>query len=115
MKLAKQKLVTSKGKKAEGPGTSSDNEGSFERPGKKPCAASSASVMHVQPLRTSDDDDDHSLLISTLTGGHGVFMSQAEAIDQLARAAEIDFDDFTRASDDDELFETPALAFALSL
>ena len=33
--------------------------------------------MHVQPLR-GDDDDDHYLLLSTLTGGHGVFMAEAE-------------------------------------
>jgi hypothetical protein len=33
--------------------------------------------MHVQPLR-SDNDDDHNLLLSTLTGGHGVFMAEAE-------------------------------------
>jgi hypothetical protein len=61
----------------EEPTTSSDNEGSTERPAKKPRAASSASVMHVQPLR-SDDDEDHNLLLSTLTGGHGVFMAEAE-------------------------------------
>ena len=75
-KLAEQKLATGKGKKVEGPATS-DNEGSFERPAKKP--ASSAS------------DDDHSLLLSTLTGGHGVFMAQAEAIErfQLAQAEAI--------------------------
>ncbi len=57
--------------------TSSDNEGSSERPAKKPRNASSASVMHVQPLR-SDDDDGHNMLLSTLTGGHGVFMAKAE-------------------------------------
>jgi hypothetical protein len=57
--------------------TSSDNEGSTERPAKKPRTASSASVMHVQPLH-SDDDDGHNLLLSTLTGGHGVFMAEAE-------------------------------------
>ena len=57
--------------------TSSDNEGSTERPAKKARTASSASVMHVQPLR-GDDDDDHNLLLSTLTGGHGVFMAEAE-------------------------------------
>jgi hypothetical protein len=57
--------------------TSSDNEGSFERPAKKPRNASSASVMHVQPLH-SDDDDGHNMLLSTLTGGHGVFMVKAE-------------------------------------
>ena len=39
--------------------------------------ASSASVLHVQPLR-SDNDDEHNLLLSTLTGGHGVFMAEAE-------------------------------------
>jgi hypothetical protein len=61
----------------EEPTTSSDNEGSTERPAKKPRAASSASVMHVQPLR-SDDDEGHNLLLSTLTGGHGVFMAEAE-------------------------------------
>jgi hypothetical protein len=33
--------------------------------------------MHVQHLR-SDNDDDHNLLLSTLTGGHGVFMAKAE-------------------------------------
>jgi hypothetical protein len=33
--------------------------------------------MHVQPLH-SDDDDGHNLLLSTLTGGHGVLMSEAE-------------------------------------
>ena len=72
-KVHHKKLTTDKGKKVEGPTTSSDNEGSFERRTKTPRAASSASVMHVQPL-FSDDDDDHNLLISTLTGGHGVIM-----------------------------------------
>ena len=33
--------------------------------------------MHVQPLR-GDDDDGHNLLLSTLTGDHGVFMAEAE-------------------------------------
>jgi hypothetical protein len=61
----------------QGPTTSSDDEGSTERPAKKASAASSASVMHMQPLR-SDDDDGHNLLLSTLTGGHGVFMAEAE-------------------------------------
>ncbi len=57
--------------------TSSDNEGSTERPVKKPRTASSASVVHVQPLR-SDNDDDNNLLLSMPTGGHGVFMAEAE-------------------------------------
>jgi hypothetical protein len=58
--------------------TSSDNKGSTERPAKKPRTVSSASVMHVQPL-CSDDDDGHNLLLSTATGGgHGVFMAEAE-------------------------------------
>ena len=43
--------------------TSPDNEGSTERP--------------VQPL-FNDDDDGHNLLLSTLTGCHGVFMAEAE-------------------------------------
>ena len=57
--------------------TSSDNEGPTERSAKKARTASSASVMHVQPLR-GDDDDGHNLLLSTLTGDHGVFMAEAE-------------------------------------
>ncbi len=57
--------------------TSSDNEASTEHPAKKPCTASPASVMNVQPLR-SDDDDGHNLLLSTLTGGHDVFMAEVE-------------------------------------
>jgi hypothetical protein len=31
----------------------------------------------MQPLR-SYDDDGHDLLLSTLTGGHGVFIAKAE-------------------------------------
>ena len=36
--------------------------------------------MHVQHLRDNDADD-HNLMLSTLTGGHGVFMAQAELQD----------------------------------
>ena len=36
--------------------------------------------MHVQPLRDNDADD-HNLMLSTLTGSHGVFMAQAELQD----------------------------------
>jgi hypothetical protein len=61
------KKLAGKDKKVEGPLTSLDNEGSTERPAKKPYADSSASVMHMQPLR-SDDDEGHNLLLSTLTG-----------------------------------------------
>jgi hypothetical protein len=42
--------------------------------------ASSAPGMHVQPLRDNDADD-HNLMLSTLTGGRGVFMAQAEPQD----------------------------------
>jgi hypothetical protein len=36
--------------------------------------------MHVQPLRDNDADD-HNVMLSTLTGGHGVFMAQTEPQD----------------------------------
>ncbi len=71
-----RKQLAGKDEKMEEATTSSDNEDSTERPTKKP-RASSASVMHVQPLH-SYDDDGHELLLSTLTGGHGVFMAKAE-------------------------------------
>ncbi len=61
----------------EEPAASCDNEDSTERPGNKPCTVSSASVIHVQPLRR-DNDDDHNLLLSTLTSGHGVSMTEDE-------------------------------------
>ncbi len=61
----------------EEPATSSDNEGSTERPVKKPRTVSSVSVIDVQPLRRNNDDD-HNLLISTITGGHGVIMEEPE-------------------------------------
>ncbi len=74
-KKVHRKYLAGKDEKVEAT-TSSDNEGSSERPVKKPRNASSASVMHVQPLHS--DDDDHNMLLSTLTGGHGVFMAKAE-------------------------------------
>ena len=36
--------------------------------------------MHVQPLRDNDADD-HNLMLSTLTDGHGIFTAQAEPQD----------------------------------
>jgi hypothetical protein len=75
-KKVHHKKLAGKDEKVEETTTSSDNQGSTERPAKKP-RASSASVMHVQPLR-SYDDDGHDLLLSTLTGGHGVFIAKAE-------------------------------------
>jgi hypothetical protein len=76
-KKVHRKKFAGKGKEVEGQTTCPENEGSNERPAKKPRVASSASVMHVQPLR-SDDDDGHNLLLSTITGGHGVFMTEAK-------------------------------------
>jgi hypothetical protein len=76
-KKVHRKKLAGKDQKVEKPATSSDNEGSTERLAKKPRTALSASVMQVQPLR-SDDDDGHNLLLSTLTGGHGGFMAEAE-------------------------------------
>jgi hypothetical protein len=76
-KKVHRKKLAGKDQKVEEPATSSDSEGSTERPAKKPRTVSSASVMRVQPLR-SDNDDDHNLLISTLTGGNGVFMAEAK-------------------------------------
>jgi hypothetical protein len=73
-------FAAGKGKKVQDPTSSSDNETSNERPSKKPRVASSASVMHVQPLRDNDADD-HNVMLSMLTGGHGVFMTQAEPQD----------------------------------
>jgi hypothetical protein len=61
----------------EEPATSFNCEDSTKRPDKKPRTTSSASVIHVQPLH-NDNDDDHNLLISTLTGGHSVLMAEAE-------------------------------------
>jgi hypothetical protein len=75
-KRVHRKKLAGKDQKVEEPATSFDCEGSTERPDKKQRTASSASVMHVHPLR-SDNDDDHNLLLSTLTGGHGVFMAEA--------------------------------------
>ena len=69
----RKKLATSKGKEVEGPTTSSDNQGSSERTAKKPRVASSTSVMHLKPLWSHDDADEHNLLLSTLTGGHTVY------------------------------------------
>ncbi len=76
-KKVHHKKLAGKDQKVEEPATSFDWEGSTERPAKKPRTASSASVMYVQPLH-SDNDNDHNLLLSTLTGGHGVFMAEAE-------------------------------------
>jgi hypothetical protein len=80
-KKVHRKKLAGKDEKVEETTTSSDNEGSTERPAKKP-RASSASVMHVQPLR-SYDDDGHELLLSTLTGGHGDFMLAKTEVDKI--------------------------------
>ncbi len=69
-KKVHRKELVDKDQEVEEPVTSSNCEGSTERPAKKPRTASSASVMHVQPLY-NDNDDDHNLLLSTFTGGHG--------------------------------------------
>ncbi len=90
-KVHRMKLA-GKDQKVEEPATSFDCEGSTERPVKKPRTSSSASVMHVQPLR-SDNDDDHNLLLSTLTGGHGVFMAEAE-VDKIEDWYESDNDSY---------------------
>jgi hypothetical protein len=76
-KKVHRKKLADKDQKVEEPVTSSDNEGSTERPAKKLRTASSASAMHVQPLHNGNDDD-HNLLLSTLTSDHGVFMTEAE-------------------------------------
>ena len=79
-KKVHRKKFAGKRKEVEGPTTSSDNKGSAERPSKKAHMASSASVVHVQPLRDNDADD-HNLMLLILTGGHGVFMAKAEPQD----------------------------------
>ncbi len=76
-KKVHRKELAGKDQKVEEPVTSSDCEGSTERPAKKPRTASSAFVMNVQPLG-SDNDDDYNLLLSTFAGGHGVFMVEVE-------------------------------------
>ena len=68
------KSFTGNGKEFEVPLNTSDNQSCTERPSKKLRVTSSASVMQVQPICL--DDDANSLMISTLTGGHGVLVVQ---------------------------------------
>ena len=71
------KSFTGNGKEFEVPLNTSDNQSCTERPSKKLRVTSSASVMQVQPICLDDDANDHSLMISTLIGGHGVLVAQA--------------------------------------
>jgi hypothetical protein len=59
-----RKTFAGKSKEVEVPSTSSYNECSSERPSKKFRMASSASVMHVQPLCRDDEADDYTLVFS---------------------------------------------------
>ena len=69
----------------DGPSTSSDNEGSTERPSKKLRVAFSlcdaVRCMYLLSVRRDDDADDHTLMLSTLTGGHGFCMAQTAIAD----------------------------------
>jgi hypothetical protein len=106
-KVHHKNLAAGKGKEVQGPTSSSavkKQDSAADRPAKKPRVAPSASVMHVQPL-CDNDADDHNLMLSTLTGGHGIFMAHAEPQDAEWYDSDDDWydpdDNFNASGDDD--------------